>query len=117
MFADTYHKWLQPPIILTEPQKKFLKNLCEGKLTDTPRCFGKTFVIKLYCECLDYYTDSIKWYEVKPDDYISLDEAVNGFPSGAKLLDVQYVVDAYKTSSEKAMREYNFDEEFIKEYL
>ena len=28
---------------LTPAQKKFLGNLCEGKLTDTPRNFGKTF--------------------------------------------------------------------------
>lgn len=32
MFKDTYPKWLQPPIELTKSQKKFLKNLCEGKL-------------------------------------------------------------------------------------
>ena len=34
IFKDTYPSWVQPPIILTEAQEKFLSNLCEGKITD-----------------------------------------------------------------------------------
>ena len=107
---------------LTKAQKRFLSNLCEGKLTNTPRNFGKTFVINLYAKCLDYYTDSIKWKEVDADDYISLKETIDGFndliPNGGYIMyNKDYIVDAYKVNSELAMREYNFDEaDFKKAY-
>lgn len=98
------------PIELSPAQKKFLGNLCEGKLTDTPRCFGKTFVIDLYGKCLNYYTDSIKWGGAKADDYISLKEANEGFGE-LKPFSHKIVMQAYVMNKEKAMREYNFKEE------
>ena len=104
------------PINLFPAQKRFLANLCDGKLTDTPRCFGKTFVIGLYCKALDYYTDAIKWGEVDADDYISLSEMQEGF-GDIKLLSENMIRDAYYTNPKLAMREYNFDEtDFCKEY-
>ena len=114
MFADT----LQPHIQLTKSQKKFLKNLCDGKLTDTPRCFGKTFIIKLYCECLDYYVDVVKYGEAVADDYISLNEFMDDFEGYKnKPLSMENIAEAYKISPEKAMREYNFEPSDIKSFL
>ena len=104
------------PIELFPAQKRFLANLCEGKLTNTPRCFGKTFVIDLYCKAFDYYTDSIKWGEADADDYISLSEMLEGFGS-VKPLSQYHIQDAYNTNAELAMREYNFNEvDFKKAY-
>lgn len=111
MFKDTYPSWLRPPIVLTEAQQKFLGNLCEGKLTNTPRCFGKTLIIKLYCECLDYYTDSIKWAETIPDDYISLQETIKSCRDtfGFSPYSERQISEALKANQEKAMQEYNFN--------
>ncbi len=104
------------PVELFPAQKRFLANLCEGKLTNTPRCFGKTFVIDLYCKALDYYTDSIKWGETEADDYISLSEMLEGF-GPVKPLSRHCIQDAYNTNAKLAMREYNFDEaDFKKAY-
>ena len=103
-------------IELFPAQKKFLANLCEGKLTNTPRCFGKTFVINLYCKALDYYTDAIKWGEAEADDYICLSEMLEGF-GPVKPLSQHHIQDAYNTNAELAMREYNFNEaDFKKAY-
>lgn len=114
MSADMF----RTPIQLTKSQKKFLKNLCEGKLTDTPRCFGKTFIIKLYCECLDYYSNVVKYGEATADDYISLNEFMDDFKEfDVKPLDMKYIASAYKFVPEKAMREYNFESTDIVDYL
>lgn len=96
------------PVDLFPAQKRFLANLCEGKLTDTPRCFGKTFVINLYCKALDYYTDSIKWGEAEADDCISLSEMHEGV-GPVKMLSSYHIQNAYNTNAKLAMREYNFD--------
>ena len=104
------------PVELLPAQKKFLANLCDGKLTNTPRCFGKTFVINLYCQALDYYTDAIKWGETEADDYISLSEMHEGY-GNLKILPEKMIRDAYYTNQKLAMREYNFDEaDFEKTY-
>lgn len=100
---------------LTPAQKKFLGNLCEGKLTDTPRNFGKTFLIELYAECLNYYVDQVK-YTIQADDYISLYEMFNGTDDIVPL-SISNVVDAYKVNPEIAMREYNFTEKDIEEWI
>lgn len=101
------------PIELFPAQKRFLANLCAGKLTNTPRCFGKTFVIDLYCKALDYYTDAIKWGEAEADDYIYLSEMFEGF-GPVKPLSQYHIKDAYITNAGLAMREYNFDEDDFK---
>lgn len=104
------------PVELTSAQKRFIANLCEGKLTNTPRCFGKTFVINLYCKALNYYIDAIKWGEATADDYISLSEMNDGF-GDVKPLSKELIRAAYNTNSKMAMREYNFDEcDFEKAY-
>ena len=96
---------------LTPAQKKFLGNLCEGKLTNAPRNFGKTFLIELYAECLNYYIDQVK-YTIAADDYISLYEMLKGYNNGdAMPLSKKSIVDAYNVNSKAAMREYNFNKE------
>lgn len=112
-YINKHHHGQVFPIELFPAQKRFLANLCEGKLTNTPRCFGKTFIIDLYCNALDYYTDSIKWGETEADDYISLSEMHEGVWQ-VNILSPYYVRDAYYTNPELAMREYNFDEEDFK---
>lgn len=103
------------PVTLSEAQKKFLGNLCEGKITDTPRCFGKTFLIKLYCECLDYYMDMAKYDSSLKDDYISLEEVVNTWkPYGINPYPSQMLLEAYEINKEKALRDYNMSTEYIK---
>lgn len=107
-------KEIRYPVILSEAQKKFLSNLCEGKITDTPRCFGKTFLIKLYCECLDYYTDVAKYYPSIPDDYITLEETIGTWkPYGFNPYTPNYLIEAYETHKEKALREYNATAEYM----
>ena len=106
--------WNSPfPIELLPAQKRFLANLCEGKLTNTPRCFGKTFIIDLYCKALNYYTDAIKWGEAEADDYISLSEMHEG-AGPIHLLSQKCIQNAYDTNPTLAMREYNFDEDNFK---
>lgn len=113
-YIDAHHCTIQ----LTKSQKKFLKNLCEGKLTDTPRCFGKTFIIKLYCECLDYYSDNLKYGLAVADDYISLNEFMDDFREyDVKPLSMKYIAEGYKIAPETAMREYNFEPSDIVDYL
>jgi hypothetical protein len=107
-------KEIRYPVILSEAQKKFLGNLCEGKITDTPRCFGKTFLIKLYCECLDYYTDMAKYDSSLKDDYISLEEVVNSWkPYGINPYSQKMLLEAYEINKEKALRDYNMPAEYI----
>ena len=105
------------PVILSEAQKKFLGNLCEGKITDTPRCFGKTFLIKLYCECLDYYTDMVKYDPgIQKDDYISLKEAIDSWkPYGVNPYSSKWILEMYEEYQEKALREYNGTVEYMEE--
>lgn len=113
-YIDAHHCTIQ----LTKSQKKFLKNLCEGKLTDTPRCFGKTFIIKLYCECLDYYSDNLKYGLAVADDYISLNEFMDDFRDyDVKPLSMKHIAEGYKIAPETAMREYNFEPSDIVDYL
>ena len=112
-------KEIQYPVTLSDAQKKFLKNLCEGKITDTPRNFGKTFVIKLYCECLDYYTDMVKYdSSIEKDDYISLSETINAWEKyDINPYDIKHILSQYDISGELTMREYNFTEKDMEGWI
>jgi len=102
------------PVVLSEAQKKFLGNLCEGKITDTPRNFGKTFLIKLYCECLDYYMDMAKYDPSIQDDYITLEEIIDSWkPYGINPYSSEYLLKAYEIHKEKMLREYNGTAEYM----
>lgn len=108
-------KDIRYPVTLSEAQKKFLGNLCEGKITDTPRNFGKTFLIKLYCECLNYYTDMVKYDpNIKKDDYISLEETINSWrPYNTNPYQLKRLVEAYDECGEEMLKEYNSTAEYM----
>lgn len=107
-------KNIKYPVTLSDAQKKFLSNLCEGKITDTPRNFGKTFIIKLYCECLNYYTDIAKYDSSIPDDYITLEETIDSWKShNINPYSSKYLLDAYAIHKEKMLREYNGTAEYM----
>mgnify|MGYP003292969143 CR=1 FL=1 len=102
------------PVVLSEAQKKFLGNLCEGKITDTPRNFGKTFLIKLYCECLDYYMDMAKYDPSMQDDYITLEETIDSWkPYGINPYSSEHLLKTYEIHKEKMLREYNGTAEYM----
>ena len=108
-------KDIRYPVTLSEAQKKFLGNLCEGKITDTPRNFGKTFLIKLYCECLNYYTDMVKYDpNIKKDDYISLEETINSWrPYNTNPYQLKRLVETYDECGEEMLKEYNSTVEYM----
>ena len=89
--------------------------MCEGKITDTPRNFGKTFLIKLYCECLNYYTDMVKYDpNIKKDDYISLEETINSWrPYNTNPYQLKGLVEAYDECGEEMLKEYNSTAEYM----
>lgn len=110
------------PVFLTRPQVKFLENLCVGKITSTPRNFGKTWLIKMYCDALDYYHDMEKYDDnIKADDIISLKETMDGW----NVYDIntyasKWVIEAHEENPEKFYREYNAtveDVERIKKWI
>ncbi len=94
---------------LLDSQKRFLKNLIEGKVTDCPRGFGKTFLIKLYAEYLNKVHDEVKYYDEKADDYISCEESIKEY-----LLNTNMIKEALICNKERAISEYNVTPEIIK---
>ena len=95
---------VEDKIILQEDQKLFIKNLVEGKITDVPRNFGKTFLILLYAEYLDYLHDNVKYSnEIKADDYISCHCLIQ------RGMDKKFIVRALRTNGEAAIRDYNIN--------
>lgn len=97
--------WQNPgKISLSQSQKKLLKNLIEGKVTDCPRCIGKTFVVQLYADYLNYLTDMCKY-----DSSIATDDYISGYDCCLEnhLLSYKVVKNALYKNKEKAMMEYN----------
>ena len=110
------------PVCLTNPQIKFLENLCAGKITSTPRLFGKTWLIKMYCDCLDYYHDMEKYDDtIEVDKVISLKETMMGYLQyGVSMYNNKYLMREYECNPEAFKREYNAtdeDIEFIKQRI
>lgn len=96
-------------IILLDDQKRFLENLVFGKITDCPRCFGKTFLINLYAEYLNKQHDELKFDdEIIADDFITSDEILS-----KGLLTKKHLANALKQNPTKAKREYNLTDEMI----
>jgi hypothetical protein len=110
------------PVCLTNPQIKFLENLCAGKITSTPRLFGTTWLIKMYCDCLDYY-HYIERYDdsVQADETISLKETMEGWQYyGVNMYNNSRHIEAYEENPEKFCNEYNAtaeDIEWIKKWI
>ena len=95
---------------LLDFQKEFLKNLIDGKITNCPRGMGKTFVIKLYAEYLNYVTDVCKYdtFDVTADAYVNSDDTIE---SG--LLSADCMKQALQADKEKAIDEYNISEKML----
>lgn len=97
MFND-----LNRPVKLTDAQKKLLEFISEGKIVSCPRCMGKSYVIKIYTEWLNWKMDTISHSEA--DEIITMDECINDGLYNKKLL---------KESMERnllnAIQEYNID--------
>lgn len=106
--------WQVPSMIkLSDSQKHLLKNLIEGKITDCPRNMGKTFVIQLYADYLNYVTDMCKYDSgIGIDETISCDETIK-----FGLLNEDIVRRAVAINKEKAMIEYCISENEIEKYL
>lgn len=96
-------------IKLYDYQKKLLKNLIDGKITDCPRGCGKSTVINGYAKYLDYLHNSCK-ISIKADNFISGDEFLDEVRS---MLPVVKAV--FKTSPDRARRDFNL--EFTSPYL
>lgn len=99
-------------IELSDSQKKLLKNLIEGKVTNCPRCMGKTFVIQLYADYLNYVHDNCKYNsDIVCEDYISGVECID------TPLSQQMIKNGLYQNKEKAMEEYNIPEEYVGMYI
>ncbi|WP_313069789.1 hypothetical protein [Lacrimispora sp.] len=101
-------------ISLSQSQKKLLKNLIEGKVTNCPRCMGKTFVIHLYADYLNYITDMCKY-----DDSIKAEDYISGYDCCLEnhLLSHKIVKNALYQNKEKAMIEYNILSDEIEKFI
>ena len=110
------------PVCLTNPQIKFLENLCAGKITSTPRNFGKTWLIKMYCDALDFYHDMEKYEDyIQADEVISLKETMDGWNDyGVNMYASKWTIKSYEDNPEIFCREYNAtteDVESIKKWI
>lgn len=100
-------------IKLLNCQKHFLKNIIDGKVTDCPRGMGKTMVIKLYSEYLNYISDMCKYdNEISVDDVISGDDAVKD-----GVLSIHHLRNSLYRNQRKAMKEYNISEKSLRKYV
>lgn len=96
-------------VILLDTQKMFLENLVNGKVTDCPRCFGKTFLINLYAEYLNNQHDDVKYnHNIVADDYITCNEMIS-----KGILSNEHIARAIKTNKAKAVAEYNLTNETV----
>lgn len=94
-------------IKLSNPQKKLLKNLIDGKVTDCPRGMGTTFIIQLYASYLEYLHKTCKDSAgIVPDDYIPGKECLD-------TIDYRVIKNALYNNREKAMKEYNIPDEDV----
>lgn len=95
-------KEVERPVILNNVQKKLLEYISEGKIISCPRCMGKSYIVKIYTEWLNWKMDTIGHSEA--DEIITMDECINDGMYNKKLL---------KESMERnllnAIQEYNID--------
>jgi hypothetical protein len=86
-------------------QVKLLDNIIHGKITDTPRNMGKTFVINGYASYLNYAHGMCKYDNIiVVDDFISGEEMLH-----SNILSIKNVRSAFEANPDKARREYNME--------
>ena len=90
------------PVILNNVQKKLLEYISEGKIVSCPRCMGKTYVLKIYTEWLNWKMDTIGYSEA--DEIITMDECINDGLYNKKLLK-----ESIERNLLNAIQEYNID--------
>lgn len=95
-------KETERPVVLNNVQKKLLEYISEGKIISCPRCMGKSYILKVYTEWLNWKMDTIE--HSKADEIITMDECIN---------DGMYNKELLKESMERnllhAIQEYNID--------
>lgn len=98
---------------LFDYQVRLLDNIIHGKVTDTPRNCGKTFIINGYAEYVNYLHDMCKYDStIITNDYISGEEILKNTPS---LLNIKHLRSAFAVNPDLARKEYNV--EFSSVYL
>ena len=95
-------KMLDRPVILNNVQKKLLEYISKGKIISCPRCMGKSYVIKIYTEWLNWKMDTISHSEA--DEIITMDECINDGMYNKELLK-----ELIERNLLNAIQEYNID--------
>ena len=90
------------PVVLNNVQKKLLEYISEGKIISCPRYMGKSYVIKIYTEWLNWKMDTISHSEA--DEIITMDECINDGMYNKKLLK-----ESIERNLLNAIQEYNID--------
>ena len=96
MFND-----LKRPIELTNAQKKLLEYISKGKIVSCPRQMGKSYVIKIYTEWLNWKIDFIS--HSKADEIITMRECIDALYDKHKLKELM------QENLLKTIQEYNID--------
>lgn len=99
-------------IKLADCQKRLLKNLIDGKITDCPRGMGKTLVIQLYADYLNYVHDMNKY-----DENIANDDYISGLECYDSPLDLRVIKNELYKNKELAMKKYNISEKEVSELI
>ena len=91
------------PVILNNVQKKLLEYISEGKIVSCPRCMGKTYVLKIYTEWLNWKMDRISHSEA--DEIITMNECINHKGMYSK----KYLKESMEKNLLRAIQEWNID--------
>lgn len=95
-------KEIKRPVKLTDVQKKLLEYISEGKIVSCPRCMGKSYIIKIYSEWLNWKMDIIGHSEA--DEIITMDECIN-----EQIYDKKRLKETMERNLLYAIQEYNID--------
>lgn len=95
---------VQKAITLNNSQKRFVKNLVEGKITRVSRGFGKTTLIGMYA---DYLNDAHDTCVINKN----YDESISGVADmiNSKIMSKEFVLDALRHDTKGMMEEFNID--------
>lgn len=94
---------IKRPVKLTDAQKKLLEFISAGKIVSCPRNMGKTYVLKVYTEWLNWKMDRINHSEA--DEIITMNECINHEGMYSKRLLKEFM----QKNLLHAIQEYNID--------